>query len=118
MSGAVSVHDIAIVSGTLVVIIDHDRNGGSRCKAFENTRENLYFIVFLSGGRVTALARFPPVQIRLDILCERGRPAGHPSITAPMAGPWDSPQVVTVNNLPNVDPDIIVQAPFLKDVIQ
>ena len=110
MSGTVSVHDIAIVSGTLVVIIDHDRNGGSRCKAFENTRENLYFIVFLSGGRVTALARFPPVQI--------GRPAGHPSITAPMAGPWDSPQVVTVNNLPNVDPDIIVQAPFLKDVIQ
>src|SRR5699024_5292519 len=79
MSGTVSVHDIAIVSGTLVVIIDHDRNGGSRCRAFENTRENLYFIVFLSGGRVTALASVPPVQIRLDIIC-RERKTGRTSV--------------------------------------
>src|SRR5687767_9846857 len=33
---------------------------------------------------------------------ERGRRGGQPSTTAPMAGPWDSPQVVTVNVWPKV----------------
>src|ERR1700675_5055405 len=35
---------------------------------------------------------------------DRGRSGGQPSITAPMAGPWDSPQVVTRNRWPNVLP--------------
>ena len=37
---------------------------------------------------------------------QRGRPAGHQSITAPRAFPWDSPQVVILNIFPNVDPAI------------
>ena len=32
---------------------------------------------------------------------------GHPSITTPTPGPWDSPQVVTRNKVPNVEPLII-----------
>jgi hypothetical protein len=35
-------------------------------------------------------------------------PGGHPSTTAPIAGPWDSPQVVTQNILPNVLPDMVI----------
>ena len=35
------------------------------------------------------------------------QPAGHPSITTPTPGPWDSPQVVTRNKVPNVEPLII-----------
>jgi hypothetical protein len=31
----------------------------------------------------------------------KARPGGQPSITQPIAGPWLSPKVVTVNNLPN-----------------
>jgi len=34
-----------------------------------------------------------------------GMPAGQPSTTAPKAGPWDSPQVVTAKFLPKLDPD-------------
>ena len=33
----------------------------------------------------------------------KGRPAGHPSTTTPIPFPWDSPQVVTRNRVPNVD---------------
>ena len=32
---------------------------------------------------------------------------GHPSITQPIATPWDSPQVVKRNNLPNVLCDMV-----------
>jgi len=35
-------------------------------------------------------------------------PGGQPSITQPMAGPWDSPKVVTVKSVPKVLPDMIV----------
>ena len=33
-------------------------------------------------------------------------PGGHPSTTQPMAGPWDSPKVVTVKRVPRVLPDM------------
>ena len=35
---------------------------------------------------------------------ERGRRGGQPSTTAPMAAPWDSPQVVTRKSWPKVFP--------------
>src|SRR3990170_4869731 len=34
------------------------------------------------------------------------RPGGQPSTTQPMAGPWLSPKVVTVNSTPKLLPDI------------
>src|SRR5688572_18364388 len=37
---------------------------------------------------------------------ESSRPGGQPSTTAPMAGPWLSPKVVTQNDRPIVFPDI------------
>lgn len=37
---------------------------------------------------------------------DKAMPGGQPSITQPIAGPWDSPKVVTQNDLPNVLPDI------------
>src|SRR6185503_12010081 len=37
---------------------------------------------------------------------ESARPGGHPSTMQPSAGPWLSPNVVTVNNLPIELPDI------------
>jgi hypothetical protein len=33
-------------------------------------------------------------------------PGGQPSITQPIAGPWDSPKFVTQNKLPRVLPDM------------
>jgi hypothetical protein len=46
-------------------------------------------------------------------------PGGQPSITQPIAGPWDSPKVVTVKSVPNVLPDMMVndqlnKAPFYQ----
>src|SRR3977135_3816766 len=38
-----------------------------------------------------------------------GRPGGQPSTMQPMAGPWLSPNVVTVNSLPMVLPDMVVR---------
>ena len=35
------------------------------------------------------------------------RPGGQPSTTQPIAGPWLSPKVVTVNNNPNVSPAML-----------
>jgi hypothetical protein len=40
-------------------------------------------------------------------------PGGQPSITQPMAGPWDSPKVVTVNNFPKLLLDTL---PLLRNV--
>ena len=37
---------------------------------------------------------------------DNGNPGGQPSTTQPSAGPWLSPKLVTVNNLPKVFPDI------------
>ena len=34
----------------------------------------------------------------------RAMPGGQPSITQPMAGPWDSPKLVTVKSVPKVLP--------------
>src|ERR1700680_1213569 len=39
-------------------------------------------------------------------------PGGQPSTMQPMAGPWLSPKVVTVNSLPMVLPDMIVLRPL------
>ncbi len=44
---------------------------------------------------------------------DKGSPAGQPSMTAPSAGPWDSPQVVTVKCLPNVEPAMLFIISFL-----
>ena len=42
-------------------------------------------------------------------MCIRDRiKGGQPSIIQPIAGPWDSPQVVKRKNFPNVLNDIIV----------
>ena len=35
-------------------------------------------------------------------------PDGQPSITQPIAGPWDSPQVVSLNRVPNVFDMVII----------
>lgn len=37
---------------------------------------------------------------------ESSMPGGQPSITQPIAGPWDSPKVVTVKRVPRDEPDI------------
>ncbi len=36
-----------------------------------------------------------------------GSPGGQPSITQPIAGPCDSPKLVTQNSRPKVDPDMV-----------
>ncbi len=36
-------------------------------------------------------------------------PGGQPSITHPIAGPWDSPKVVTVKRVPRVLPDMVMR---------
>jgi hypothetical protein len=38
---------------------------------------------------------------------ESAIPGGQPSMTQPMAGPWDSPKFVTAKSLPRVLPDMI-----------
>jgi hypothetical protein len=37
----------------------------------------------------------------------RVKPAGHPDKIPPIAGPWDSPKVLNVNNDPNIAPAIM-----------
>src|SRR6185503_10036511 len=54
-----------------------------------------------------------PVRRRFTSPCrslsESSRPGGQPSTMQPSAGPWLSPKVVTVNNLPMELPDILFQ---------
>src|SRR5688572_4950385 len=40
---------------------------------------------------------------------ESAIPGGQPSITHPIAGPWDSPNVVTVKRVPRVEPDMVMR---------
>src|SRR5512141_1670531 len=40
---------------------------------------------------------------------ESSIPGGQPSITQPIAGPWDSPKVVTVKRVPRVLPDMVMR---------
>src|SRR5215831_20120097 len=52
-----------------------------------------------------------PVRRRSTSCCRSdslsGSPGGQPSTMHPMAGPWLSPKVVTVNSLPMVLPDMV-----------
>src|SRR3990167_7491680 len=51
-------------------------------------------------------------------------PGGQPSITQPMAGPWDSPKLVTANRFPKVLPLMVwiipdrIDSGRLKDRLQ
>ena len=40
----------------------------------------------------------------------KDNPAGQPSITTPKAAPWDSPQVVILKMVPNVEPAIMISS--------
>jgi hypothetical protein len=48
---------------------------------------------------------------------QRESPAGQPSTTTPMPAPWDSPQVVTVNNFPNDEPAMLSLREFYFFII-
>jgi hypothetical protein len=50
---------------------------------------------------VPALAGGAALQVVGEFGRSSASPGGQPSITQPMAGPCDSPNVVTVNSLPN-----------------
>src|SRR6187399_118104 len=40
---------------------------------------------------------------------ESAIPGGQPSTMQPIAGPWDSPKVVTVKRVPRVEPDMVMR---------
>src|SRR6218665_954694 len=61
-----------------------------------------------SGSLRCVTWRLLPGRRRSRAVCmsasDKGMPGGQPSITQPMAGPWDSPKLVTANRVPKVLP--------------
>ena len=62
------VHDITVVLGTLVLVVDDQANRGAGGLAFENARQDLHRIVLTALGGMPRGTRFTPVQISLQIV--------------------------------------------------
>ena len=67
MSGTVTVFNFTVISGTLVLIVDNDRDWCAGCLTLENTGENLGSVALISLRCKFTLARFPSVELFLYI---------------------------------------------------
>jgi hypothetical protein len=103
MAGAEGLQDVAVVLAALVGVADQqaDRRAGGR-PSYTPER-----ISTASGSLRWVTWRLVPGRRRssrpgwLDVgLGSAAMPGGQPSITQPMAGPWDSPKLVTQRKAP------------------
>lgn len=91
-----------IILTTLVGIADQQCNRSARGTAFVDAGENLDFIGLTPRRGMTAPTGSATLQVVGKLLSSEFQSGGQPSITQPMAGPCDSPKVVTASNFPNV----------------
>ena len=90
--------NVAVVLAALVRIADQQANrrtsGDLQTRRKESRRRRLLRCVTRDGARLAA------VEIGLDVLGRQRQPRGQPSMTQPIAGPCDSPKVVTAKRVP------------------
>ena len=79
MSRTVGVCNISVVSGALVSVSHHQRNGGAGSFTFKNAGKDLDQVSLFAGSGITALTRFSSVKENLDIVF-REREAGRTSV--------------------------------------
>ena len=66
-----------------------------------------YFLA--ARSRIRRITSALPIRTKSS----NGSPAGQPSTTTPIPGPCDSPQVEMRNILPNSEPLMLVESPFI-----
>ena len=102
---AEGLRDLAVVLAALVGVADQQADRRAGGLAFVDAREDLHPVRFLALGDVAAGARDGAGPGRAGCrLRDSSMPGGQPSITQPMAGPCDSPKLVTANRVPKVLP--------------
>ena len=67
MSRPIRILDVAIVFGSLILVLDDQPDGRARRLAFENTGENLDLVRFLALRRKLRLTWTSAVEIDLDV---------------------------------------------------
>ena len=103
MAGAELLRDLAVVLAALVGVLDQqgDRRAGGLALV---QQENLP----ASGSLRCVTCRLVPGRRRSRSpwisASLRAMPGGQPSMTHPIAGPWDSPKLVTAKRVPKVLP--------------
>ena len=102
MPRAISVGDLGVIFAPLIGILDLQADGGTRCQALEVPER----ILTRSASRRWVVNLLVP-GLRASrngwmAVSASGSPGGHPSTTAPSAGPWLSPQVVIRSTRPKV----------------
>ncbi|EWS63767.1 hypothetical protein Y695_02996 [Hydrogenophaga sp. T4] len=107
MTGAEGLQDVAVVLAALVGVADQqgDRRAGGL--ALVHATEDFHRVGLVALGDEFRRAGAAAVQIGLDVGLGQGHAGRQPSITQPMAGPWDSPKLVTQNKVPKVLPLIV-----------
>ena len=102
MAGPELLLDRAIIAGSLVDVLDHQRDRRPGGHAVEHARQDPDLIRLLPLRGEFRLARAARSSQGWISASDSGIRGGQPSTTQPIAGPWLSPQVVTRNRWPNV----------------
>ena len=106
MARAVNIHNIAVVMGNAGLYCAPPEQWEYRWSFPEHAGQDFHLVPFLSGRGKLTLARLSPVQIGLDVPFfqrQSGRAAVHHHADSLS---MDSPQVVTLNIVPNAEPAI------------
>ena len=77
VAGAVAVHDLPIIAGALVLVLDHHADGGAGGHALEHAGEHLDPVRLLALGGIARLARTAAVELRLDCRFVDGNACWH-----------------------------------------
>lgn len=108
MAGTVILCNLAVICGDLGGIADHQGDGSTGGLSVKDTGQNLHLIGFFTLCSDSTGAGFTAIQIFLNLFFGERKSGGQPSTTTPSAFPWDSPQVVILKMLPNVEPAMTV----------
>ena len=95
MAGAKLLRDLAIVLAALVGVLDQQRDRRAGGPAFVDAAQDLHRVGLVALRDVAAGAGAAAVEVALDVGLGEAMPGGQPSMTQPIAGPWDSPKLVT-----------------------
>ena len=99
MTGPKRLQNISVIFAALVGVLNQQRNRRSCGFTLIDTAQNLNHVRFLALGHMATGAWTSAVKVGFNAM-----PGGQPSMTQPMAGPWDSPKLVTAKRVPKVFP--------------
>lgn len=103
VGGAGTQGDIAVIPRAGVLVLDQGAQGRAGGAAALETGLDLADIRFLAAGSRGILAGARRASCRAIYSSLMGSPAGRPSTTTPIAGPWLSPKRLMRTALPMLD---------------